>query len=120
MLNGLAWGVFALGAAHVIFGVVRYRAALADALGAGFFGKFGTPEIRRTAYWFVAIGPLLMLVGQLAIHAAASGDLTVFRIIGTYMLVFAIVGVSAFPASPIWLVLALSVPLILTGYGWWN
>jgi hypothetical protein len=58
----VAWATFALGIAHIVFGMVRYRAPLAEA-------------------------------------------------------VYEIVGVAAFPASPLWAPLLLSPLLVAAGYG---
>lgn len=40
------------------------------------------------------------------------------QIVGVYALVAAIVGIAAFPASPLWSLLALSLLLIGAGRGW--
>lgn len=114
----VAWAVFVLGAAHIVFGIVRFEAPLADAVFAGFSGQFAAPEIRRTAFWFVMCGPLLMLVGHLAIRASSVGDHGLLGIIGVYMLVFGVVGVMAFPASPLWALPVLAPLLIAVGKGW--
>ena len=117
MANVVAWAVFALGVSHIIFGVVRFKAPLAEAVSSGFFGQFRIPEVRRTAFWFLMCGPLLMLAGHVAVHAIAVGDLAVLKVIGTYGLVSAVIGVAAFPKSPLWALLLLSPLLIAAGYG---
>jgi hypothetical protein len=118
MSKAVAWAVFALGVAHILFGIVRFKAPLFDAVMAGFSGQFASPEIRRTAFWFILMGPMLMLAGHLALHAVAVGDLKVLKLIGSYMLVVAAVGVVAFPVSPLWAPLVLAPLLIAAGYGW--
>jgi hypothetical protein len=117
MAKAVAWAVFALGVAHIIFGILRFREPLTVAVLAGFSGQFMLPEIRRTAFWFLMCGPMFMLVGHLAIHAVAQGDDDTLRLIGIYMLVPSLVGVVAFPVSPLWAPLLLSLPLIAAGYG---
>lgn len=117
MSKTVAWAVFALGFLHIVFGIVRFRAPLLDAVLAGFSGQFASPEIRRTAFWFILCGPLLMLAGHLALHAVAVGDVHVLKLIGWYMLVVSAVGVVAFPVSPLWVPLALAPLLIAAGYG---
>jgi len=114
----LAQVLLALGIAHIVFGIVRFREPLADAMRAGFVGRFAESEARRTAFWFIAFGPLLMLVGQLALHAAASGDLPAFTLTGFYMLALGVIGVLAFPKSPLWLPLLLSPAFLACGLGW--
>jgi uncharacterized membrane protein HdeD (DUF308 family) len=116
MAKTIAWAVFALGVIHIIFGIARFKAPLIDAVLAGFSGQFMMPEIRRTAFWFLMCGPLFMLAGHLAIHAVTAGDTRTLKVIGYYMLVSSIVGVAAFPASPLWAPLLLSLPLIAAGY----
>jgi len=111
MAQALAWAVFALGIGHLVFGFIRYRRPLLDAVAAGFIGGFDGSDARRAAFWFLMCGPLLMLAGQVAIRAAAAGDLTLLRIVAGYLLVASVVGVAAFPRSPFWLLLVLS-PLL--------
>ncbi len=110
-----AWSLFALGVAHLVFGVVRFRGPLTEAVADGFFGRFMVPEVRRTAFWFLMVGPLLMLAGQVALHAVATGDREVLTLIGTYLLVSSVIGVAAFPKSPLWAPLLLSPAFLLAG-----
>lgn len=117
MANAAAWSMFFLGIAHIVFGLVKFKGQVSDALAAGFIGKFAQPEQRRTAFWFLIVGPLQMLVGHVAIHAVAQGDLALLRILGIYTLVTAALGVAAFPKSPFWAVLLLAPVLIAAGYG---
>lgn len=120
MTKVTAWAVLVLGVVHIVFGILRFKAPLTDALLSGFIGRFAEPEIRRTAFWFLIVGPLFMLAGHVAVHAVASGDRELLKIIGTYMLATSIVGVLAFPVSPLWAPLLLSLPLIAAGYGMIN
>lgn len=117
MTKGIAWSMLILGAAHIVFGIIRFKAPFADAVSAGFVGQFKDPEIRHTAFWFTLLGPLLMLVGHIAIRAVAVGDLSLLKIIGTYALVASVIGVAAFPMSPLWVLLVLSLFFIAAGYG---
>lgn len=115
MKRGVAWALLILGAIHIIFGIVRFKEPLADALAAGFVGQFQEPQVRRTAFWFIMVGPLLMLAGHLAVRAVARGDRAVLKIIGTYGLISSIVGIFAYPSSPLWVLLVLSILLIAAG-----
>jgi hypothetical protein len=117
MATVIAWALFALGVAHIAFGLVRFRAPIGQAVVAGFVGQFKVPEVRRTAFWFLMVGPLLMLAGHIAVHAAAVGDLSLFKVIGWYMLVSSAVGVTAYPKSPLWAPLLLSPLFIAAGHG---
>lgn len=119
MIKCCAWAVFALGLIHIVFGVARYATPLGAVLAEGFFGRFAAEESRRTAFWFILAGPLLMLIGQLAVHAVGQADPGMLRLIGAYMLATSLVGVAAFPLSPLWVPLMLSLPLIAAGWGWW-
>jgi hypothetical protein len=118
MSNTIAVLLFVLGVAHIIYGVVKFRAPLSEVVAAGFFGQFKVSEIRRTAFWFVIFGPLLMLAGHIAIRAVAVGDLGLLKVIGGYALFVSIAGVSAFPKSPFVASLIVSTLLIAAEYGW--
>lgn len=118
MITAVAWLLFALGIGHIVYGVIRFREALLEAAWAGFVGQFGTPEVRRTAFWFFVFGPLLMLAGHAALHAAAIADLALLKMIGAYVFVTAAFGVAAFPKSPFLAALLVSPVLIAAGYGW--
>lgn len=112
-----AWILFGLGIGHIVFGLFKFKTPISEAISAGFIGQFQTPEIRRTAFWFLIGGPLLMLIGHIAIHAATTGDLEVLKIIGIYLFVMSVIGVTAFPKSPILTTLILSPFFIAIGYG---
>ena len=117
MTSSVAWFIFVLGIAHIICGLVKFKSPVAEALSAGFIGQFAAPEIRRTAFWFLIFGPLLMLAGHVAIHASATGDLELLKILGIYSFVTAHIGVIAFPRSPFWATLVASPLLVAAGYG---
>lgn len=113
----VAWIVFALGVAHILFGIIKFRTSFAEAVSAGFVNQFRAHEIRRTALWFTILGPLLMLAGHVAIHAVAVGDLALLRIVGIYVLITSIICVIAVPKSGFWATLLVSPLLIVAGYG---
>lgn len=118
MARGIAWATLVLGLVHLVFGMVRFKLPLGEAVAAGFIDQFRGHELRRTAFWFLMCGPLLMLMGHLAIRAVAMGDPALLRITGTYALVASVVGIAAFPMSPLWLLFGLSLLLIAAGCGW--
>jgi hypothetical protein len=118
MSTTIAWLLFFLGVGHLVYGVVKFRAHLYAVVAAGFVGQFQMSEVRRTAFWFIIFGPLLMLAGHTAIHAVSIGDFGLLRIIATYTLFISIVGVAAFPRSPFLASLVVSLCLIAAGYGW--
>ena len=117
MTLAAAWFMFALGIAHISYGLVKFKAPLADAVRAGYVGQFKAPEARRTAFWFMIFGPLLMLAGHMGIHAATAGDLALLKILGFYSLAIALIGVTALPKSPFWAPLIVSPILIAAGFG---
>lgn len=108
----VAWSLFALGVAHVVFGLVKFKGPLTDAAAAGFVGAFQAPEVRRTAFWFTLFGLPLMLAGHVAVHAVTVGDGRLLQVIAAYVLVTALVGVVAIPKSPFW------APLLLAPLVW--
>ena len=65
--------MFALGLAHIVFGLIRFRGPATEVLAAGFYDQF-RHRGRRAAFWFLLCGVLLMLAGQLALRAVAAGD----------------------------------------------
>ncbi len=117
MANAVAWFMFLLGVVHIIFGLVRFKGPVLDAVSAGFVGKFMAPEVRRTAFWFLIFGPLLMLAGHVAIYAVSHSDPGLLKLLGLYAFAVAVLGVAAFPKSPFWAPLMASPVLIAAGYG---
>lgn len=116
MTTTLAWLLFALGVAHIAYAFVKFRAPLLEGLSAGVVGQFGSPELRRTAFWFTMFGPLLMFAGQVAVHAAEQGDLGLFRLVGAYLLAVSCVGVVALPKSPFVVGFAISSLIVAASY----
>ena len=117
MANTFAWLLFGLGIAHIVFGIIRFKVPLIAAVKAGFVGRFSTPEERRTAFWFLIFGPFVMFAGQVAVHAVATADLWLLRLVGGYVFAAAVVGIAAFPKSPFWGALFVAPVLIAAGYG---
>jgi len=117
MTSSVAWFMFILGIAHIIFGLVKFKAPIAEAISAGYIGQFESPEIRRTAFWFLIFGPVFMLAGHVAIHACATGDLELLKILGFYSFVTALIGVTAIPKAPFWAALVASPVFVAAGYG---
>jgi len=117
MSTSIPWLLFLLGIGHVIYGSVKFRRPLLEALSAGFVGQFGVPEVRRSAFWFVMFGPLLMLAGQVAIHAASINDAHLMRLVGGYLLGVSAVGTLALPKSPFLAGLVISLLILAVGHG---
>ena len=113
----LPWTLFALGICHVVYGSIKFKAPLRDAITSGFVGKFSVPEARRSAFWFMMFGPLLMLAGQVTIHAVVINDAYLVRLVGFYLFAVSAVGVVALPKSPFLAGLVISLLLLGVGYG---
>lgn len=118
MTTPLAWLLFALGAAHIAYAFIKFRAPLLAGLSAGVVGRFGAPEIRRTAFWFTMFGPLLMLAGQVAVHAASIADLALYRLVAQYLLAVSLVGVLVIPKSPFLVGAIVSALMVAAGHGY--
>ena len=112
-----AWALVALGVAHIAFEIVRFKTPLREAIVSGFVGKCASPEVRRTAFWFVLFGLPLVLAGHIAVRATENGGLALLRIIRSYVFVSSLFGVAAFPKSPFTASLIESVLLLLAGQG---
>ena len=117
-VTGASWALFGLGLAHIAMGVFRFRLPYAAALAEGGFDRFGVSDERRLAFWFILLGPALMLCGHLAIRAAAISDVATAGLIGRYMLAIGLAGVLAFPMSPLPLLLLVGMVLTACGQGW--
>ena len=96
-----AYYLMVLGALHVLFGLVRFRTPLREAIREGFVGRFEQSDARRLAFWFIIVGPLLSLLGQAALDACHDGDLGLILATGVTLLAAAVIGVLAFPKSPL-------------------
>ena len=112
-----AWILVALGVGHTVVGLAGFKKRLEEAISAGFVGQFvGYPD-RQTAFWFMIFGPLLVMVGHLAIHAANAADRELLKIIGFYLLTISAVGSLAQPTSPFWTGLVSALIFIGARYG---
>ena len=113
-----AWILVVLGVGHTVVGLVWFKKPLTEAIRAGFVGQFvGYPD-RIRAFWFMIFGPLLVMGGHMAVHAAKAADRELLKIIAFYLLSISAVGSLAQPASPFWVGLVSALILIGAGYGW--
>ncbi|MEO8151766.1 MAG: DUF6463 family protein [Rhizobacter sp.] len=118
MANIAAWALFGLGFAHIVFGLIRFRKPLLEAVAAGYVGQFNQTEQRRTAFWFIILGPSLMLMGLVAVHTVALAEFALLRQIGSVLVGTCVAGALAFPKSPFLLGLVIGLLLLAAGYGW--
>lgn|GEM_PF-6751048 len=68
--------------------------------------------VRHTGFWFMMCGELLVLVGHLAVRAAARHDAWTLRLMGRYGAALSIVGLVLIPSTPLRLLMAVSVWLL--------
>jgi hypothetical protein len=115
-----AWSLFALGVGYVVVTLVLFRRPLAAALKAGWIGQFEAPASRRVAFWFAVFGPLLMLSGQVAVHAVNVQDLALLHTIRIYLVVLGLFGALALPRSPFWGAVLIGPVLLAGARGWLN
>jgi len=118
MLIAAGWLLVFLGFGHTVLGFVWFKLPFAQAAREGLFGRFAGEPARRTAFWFTIFGPLLMLTGQVAVHAAQQADRGLLTLVGIYLLPMSIAGAVALPRSPFWVALAIAPLLIAAGQGW--
>lgn len=118
MALAAAWILAGLGAGHTLFALVWYRKPVWEEVKEGGLGKFR--EIISRRFWITIFGPLMVLIGHVAIRAAASADLALLQVIGIYLLISSTLGVIAFPKTPFWAALILSAILIGAGFGWFT
>lgn len=107
-----------LGVLHVIFGLIQFKAQLRETIAEGFVGCFMRSDTRRLAFWFILVGPLLTLIGQVALRAIQTSDTGLLLTIGLYLAGTAAVGVLAFPKSPLWVLVPPAAIFIGAGVGW--
>lgn len=117
MTSEFAWLLLALGFAHIGYAFIKFRAPLLAGIAAGITGQFGAPEERRTAFWFLMFGPLLVFAGHVAVLAASSGDLALYRLVGFYLLGISALGLLALPKSPFLAGVIISALMLAAGFG---
>ncbi len=118
MLPIAAQILIALGVFHVIFGLFQFKVPIREAIAEGFVGRFMRSDSRRLAFWFILVGPLLTLLGQIALRAIATADMGMLMTIGLYLFGASVVGVMAFPKSPLWALMPSSAIFVAAGLGW--
>lgn len=113
MIAWTAQYLIVLGIVHVAFGLVKYRAALGEALREGWLGRLGHSDTRRAAFWFISAGPLIALIGLFLHRAALTHDQVLLVPTGAVLAALALAGISAFPKSPLWALVPPALALLL-------
>lgn len=98
-LNALAIG-------HTMWGVRAYHDQLADliselpgSVGDGIFDKKHSRDARASAFWFLFVGPMLMLFARMYEAAEIAGDREAMRAAGWGVTVISVGGFAAIPRS---------------------
>jgi len=122
MIRHVARLLTAIGIGHMLVGLILFRAPVAAILRDGVFDAVAphvvrdgvTPYCDRlAAFWFLLMGPLLLMIARIAGHAAARRDGEMLAIVGWNLLAIGAVGVVAMPTSGFWSLLALG-PLLVS------
>ena len=108
--------LIALGIGHTIVGLVKYRTAIVAWLRDGYFNAATGHIDRLLAFWFLMFGSMLLLVGQITLHAAKTNDLYLLRLLGWYVVCIGIVGATALPRSPFWVAIAIALLMLSVVY----
>lgn len=90
MALACSWFLIAFAALHLVVGCRRFKVCLQDALRQGFINQFTLIEERKTAFWFMASGWLVLLIGCLGLRAGQYNDPGFFAILGAFLLCLAL------------------------------
>lgn len=98
--------MYAIAGAHSAWGVAAHRRHIAgivtdlpNSVGDGLFEKAHSSDERASAFWFLFVGPMLMLLGRLYDSAEASGDQAAMRAAGRAIIAVSAGGWVAIPRS---------------------
>lgn len=106
----------ALGVGHTIWGLVAYHDQvggivrdLPGAVGDGIFDKRHSRDARASAFWFLFVGPMVALLGELHDSAEANADRHAQRVAGASVLAVGVAGEVTIPRSGFPAAIALGV-----------
>jgi hypothetical protein len=99
VINALALG-------HTLWGLVAYGdqvpklvRELPGSVGDGIFDKAHSRDARAAGFWFLFVGPMLLLFGRMYDSAEAAGDREAMRSAGAAVTAISAVGWAAIPIS---------------------
>lgn len=104
--------LMATGIGHTLVGVVVFRKALGGIFCEGFLNALWPHFDRLSAFWFLLFSPTLFMLGQITNRAVERRDAYTLRIVGSYLLGMAVVGVAALPISGFWIVIVLAALIL--------
>ena len=111
--------MYAMAGAHTAWGLAAHRGHIAgivtdlpNSVGDGLFEKAHSADRRASAFWFLFVGPMLMLLGRLYGSAEAAGDRAAMRTAGRAITAVSAGGWVAIPRSGFPAGLALGVGLL--------
>ncbi len=116
MISFIGYVLIVLGIGHVVTGIILFRPALVSLFRDGFVNALHPHLDRRVAFWFLMFGVMLFFLGQVTLHAAATDDTYLLKVVGWYVLGIGAVGATAMPKSPFWIALIVSPILLWSGY----
>lgn len=111
----LAWigkWIASVGLLHFIAGFLIYADAWRTIAGRGFVASINDFDQTATAFWFAAVGPLLMILGALIDWIERNGDAPP-RWLGWAMLALLVLFIVPMPMTGAWLLLPPTIALLL-------
>ncbi len=112
MIIAIGYLFIILAVGHAITGVVLYKPAYTALFKGGFINAVIPHMNRALFFWFMMFSALMLLLGQLILHAAATADQSILKMAAWYALVVGLIGALAMPKSPFWFAV-LSSPFLL-------
>lgn len=103
------WWLQFLGVAHVGVGAVLYREALGRIAREKVINSVPDRGDKATAFWFMAVAPMMWLSGRLLRFAETTGDLDAQRAAGAVLTATGVAGSAAMPVSAFWGVAAVGI-----------
>ena len=116
MIRVLGWVLFLGGLGHIATGYVVFREQLSAIFRAGFVNAVLPHFDRRAAFWFILFGVMVSMSGHIVLEAGASGNASVLKVVGWYLLGVSIVGTLAMTRSPSRFLIPISCLLLWSAY----
>ena len=95
--------LIATGVIHTVVGIALGGEYLWEILNDGLFDALGDDAHRNFAFWFLAMGIILIILGHVLHHYISREQKPVPRFIGYYFLGLSVVGCIIVPVSGFWL-----------------
>ncbi len=111
----IGYWIFAVGALHFLLGFIFYERAWQAIWAKGVVASIDDYNLTATAFWFAAVGPLLMLLGALVAWAERNG----YRLpswLGWSMAVLLVLLIIPMPVTGAWLLVPPVLALLFRGH----